>query len=668
MKKAFLAILLMFMGMSSVFADDNADALSMEAEYQQKIKEIKGEAAQQVPSQTQQQTEAELAAKQARQAEILKKQEELRFIFSPKQDKQGNPVIPFIMPQGQTIQIPFVSHIPYFFSYVEIFYDGKMMVKETIDMVFTSKAYRKAFIRELNTVYEARDGSKRKLDIAVKSVVMNQTKLPFYVTNFGDKLQIIARPPENGEFLDGVSTFYIQYVVDGAVFFTPDFDDISLNVIGNGFKVPIARAGMSVIFPRAPVVRAQTQDIGSDENPNIALKIDRDDEGNLAFAISDPLVPGDHFTVNLTIDKGILVAPSASDMISAEIRKYAFVSTALLGLLIIFLRCLFSYRDAKKNAGGKSKTVGFSGYASSALLYTFAKKKFDDKAFAHAIVGMAAKGSLNVENTEGGICLNKGSEGVAMNCEEKAAFSALFKHGDKVMVSDKPLMKKAFSSLKRATLIKMLVSKLKANKEDVISITILVLLLAFLIGVQTYNQFLTMLFCVGIMVFSAFSYLLFRSFMNALTLNVFSAKGGIKKMVFYIIEAVVLILLLLAAVAATYAFTSIGCAIVLIFVGLVIGKYPSFLREHRCDKKIFDLAGYGEYLNTVFAKIDNPDEALSIYKRHMSSSMVAGVYAAFTASFKGKNPDADVDGWYTAKDKPEGFINGILKAISDSVA
>jgi uncharacterized membrane protein len=232
----------------------------------------------------------------------------------------------------------YAEEIRSFYSEIFISRDGSVSVQEDIEYDFEGELKHGIF-RDIPYKYQ----------IGVKNynLRMNVTK----VTDFNDAPYKYKVSRENGRVririgdpdreITGVHGYRIEYVVDGAILFFKDHDELYWNVTGNEWKVPIDKASAKVYFDGGTpqgvrsacytgVYGYRGSDCAFNITPNaVEFNVFGSGESSKDFR------PGEGLTIVVGLPKGIIREPSSLKRASWFISDNWFFSLPFLTLLAI---------------------------------------------------------------------------------------------------------------------------------------------------------------------------------------------------------------------------------------------------------------------------------------------------------------------------------------------
>jgi hypothetical protein len=316
-----------------------------------------------------------------------------------------------------------------FHSRITVHPDATMTVTETIKVNCNRQEIKRGIIREFPTTYRDRYGHTIRVGFEVREVLRDGRTEPYHVEAAanGQKIYIgrqdLYLPP-------GVYTYTITYGTDRQLGYFKDFDELYWNVTGNGWTFAIDRAEAVVSLPEGADILQYAAYTGYSGDQGQDYRVSRDRAGNIVFTTSRGLAPREGLTIAVAWPKGLVHEPAGAEK-AANFLKDNLAS--FLGL--IWLAIVLGYYVAVWHRVGRDpergpiiplfeSPKGFSPAASRFLM----RMGFDNKAFAAAVVDMAVKGYLDIEENDGDYTLRRRSrDAPALFSGERRLGGSLFR-------------------------------------------------------------------------------------------------------------------------------------------------------------------------------------------------------------------------------------------------
>ncbi|MGE5446225.1 MAG: DUF2207 domain-containing protein [Ignavibacteriales bacterium] len=226
----------------------------------------------------------------------------------------------------------YAEEIRSFYSEIFISRDGSVSVQEDIEYDFEGEL-KHGILREIPYKYQI--GIKNynlRMNVA-KVTDFNDAPYKYKVSRENGRVRVRIGDPDKE--ITRVHGYRIEYVVDGAIIFFKDHDELYWNVTGNEWKVPIDKASAKVYFDGGTPqdVRAtcytgvygyKGSDCASNMTPNA-----------VEFNASTGFRAGEGLTIVVGLPKGIIKEPSFLKKASWFISDNWFFSLPFLTLFVI---------------------------------------------------------------------------------------------------------------------------------------------------------------------------------------------------------------------------------------------------------------------------------------------------------------------------------------------
>lgn len=224
------------------------------------------------------------------------------------------------------------EHIERFDTTIQVKADSSIEVEERILYNFGDEE-RHGIFREIPFKYAVRGGNY-ELRIEVKQVVDEAGKAQPYIANtYGPYVRIKIGDPD--VIISGRKTYVITYVVERAIRYFSDHDELYWNVIGPEWSVPISQAGVRVLLPQSMEtstlqaacfsgVQEATTTCAYAITPN---SIDFEDE---------QLAPGEGLTIVAGWSKGVVGEPGKEETAFLFVRDNWILGLPVLAFAVMF--------------------------------------------------------------------------------------------------------------------------------------------------------------------------------------------------------------------------------------------------------------------------------------------------------------------------------------------
>jgi hypothetical protein len=329
-----------------------------------------------------------------------------------------------------------------FDSRITVNADGSMLVKETIAVTSAGKSILHGIYRDFPTRYKDRRGNRYLVLFDIVSVQLDGHTEPYHTEDRSNGVRVyfgssayVVQP--------GKHTYVFEYHTGRQLGFFPDHDELYWNVTGNGWQFPIDMASATVVLP--PNVRRQITDLegytGYEASKGRDYITSRDDDGNPVFSAIH-LAPTQGLTIVVEWPKGLIAEPTAEQKRAWFIQDNQPELLGIGGVCLVLIYYLIVWakvgRDPK--AGSIMPLYEPPDGMSPAAVRFLERMGFDDKAFTCAIIGLAAKRYLKIEQDNSKtyklVRQGKAPSEAGLSADEKALAKILFEDGTPLVLKN----------------------------------------------------------------------------------------------------------------------------------------------------------------------------------------------------------------------------------------
>ena len=332
---------------------------------------------------------------------------------------------------GLTLAASADERILDFDSHIQVRRDASLAVTETIRVVAGGDQIKRGIYRDFPIKYTNDLGLRVRVGFQVTDVRRDGQPEPYHLENQSNGIRVYIGQSEV-LLRPGTYTYRISYVTTGQLGFFKDYDELYWNVTGNGWIFPIERVRATVELPPGAGAFNQVAYTGPQGEQGRDYAIGRSTIGNTQFATTRRLGAYEGLTIALAWQKGVVEAPTAGSQRIAVLRDNPAVVVAAVGLILAFAYYLVAWWRVGRDPPRGTIFPLFhppEGFSPAAVRYLM-RMDFDQKAFAAAVVDMAVKGWLTIEDERGSYSLTRGSGRTEpLTADERAAFEKLFAAG-----------------------------------------------------------------------------------------------------------------------------------------------------------------------------------------------------------------------------------------------
>ncbi|MBR4127053.1 MAG: DUF2207 domain-containing protein [Alphaproteobacteria bacterium] len=319
------------------------------------------------------------------------------------------------IPPDALIEVPFLKHIPYFFSRIEILNNGMVKVTETIERVVEPKETDfKGIDRYFPKYYVDRTGKRHRTNLTVleASIDKKPAFFNFFPDTDGIRIAIRSEKPQ----MPGTHVYSITYLFSNRISEfensaeendAPDFKELIWEVTGTHWDIPITRAGAVIILPPNSKLYSQTAITGGREGYGNNYKIRKDKGNDLSFTLTFPLAPHEGLTILANWSDAASLTAFQNGKLDRFITEYGATTVSCIAFLFVlsyYLTIWFSLRQNKQEKNIKAAPLQ-KGDLSPAVLNYALKKEFTSTSLFILLLNMAAKGFLSFDERENGTLL-----------------------------------------------------------------------------------------------------------------------------------------------------------------------------------------------------------------------------------------------------------------------
>ena len=295
-----------------------------------------------------------------------------------------------------------------FDSLINVEKSGRLTVVETISVFAEGRQIKRGIYRDFPTDYSDRTGHHVQVGFTILDILKDGLKEPYHIKKMSNGLRVYVG--DKDVILEpGLYTYKITYQTDRQVGFFVDYDELYWNVTGNDWAFPIKKATATIILPVQTTIFQQsfyTGSMGSNENNAEVTRLTGD---GISFQTTVPLGPRQGLTVAVAWPKGIVDEPDNLDRASYFFRDNLPAAIGGTGLLLLFVYYLLAWTRVGRDPEPGLIIPRFElpeGLTPAAARFVM-RMKFDNKVFTAAVVNMAVKKFLTINEQDGNFSLKK---------------------------------------------------------------------------------------------------------------------------------------------------------------------------------------------------------------------------------------------------------------------
>jgi uncharacterized membrane protein YgcG len=312
-------------------------------------------------------------------------------------------------------------------SDIEVSPDGSMTVAETIRVRAEGKKIKRGIYRDFPTDYRDAYGNRYQVSFELLSVERNGNPEPFHTKSLSNGVRIYIGRKDH-HLAHGEYRYLIRYRTDRQLGFFEDHDELYWNVTGNDWDFPIDHASAAVHLPEQVTGGLATEAYTGPEDATGQAYHASVEDNTARFETTAPLGRHEGLTIVVSWPKGYVHEPTQAEKIRYFMEDNAALMAGVGGSLIVLLYYLVIWHRI-----GRDPDAGViiplyqppKGYSPASMRF-IKRMGYDHKAFAAALVNLAVKGYLRIEETAAGFVLHKLGKTVEPAPGEAALANRLF--------------------------------------------------------------------------------------------------------------------------------------------------------------------------------------------------------------------------------------------------
>jgi len=289
-----------------------------------------------------------------------------------------------------------------FDSRVTVNTDGSMQVVETIAVESAGIDIVHGIYRDFPVHYRDRARNHYSVLFDIVRVRRDGNSEPYHTEDKGDMVRVYFGS-SSYDLPPGAHTYQFTYRVNRELGFFRDHDELYWNVTGNAWKFPIDAATATVLLP--PNVRNLVTSLGgytgAEGEKGQAYTARRDKDSNPTFG-AENLAPHQGLTIVVTWPKGLIAEPTAAQKRAWFIADNKPIIFGVAGWIVVLLYYVMIWGMVGRDPARGTIVPLYEppDNMSPAAMRFLERMGFDEKAFTSAIMGLAAKGYLTIEQDE----------------------------------------------------------------------------------------------------------------------------------------------------------------------------------------------------------------------------------------------------------------------------
>jgi uncharacterized membrane protein len=303
-----------------------------------------------------------------------------------------------------------------FDSNIVVHEDSSMTVIEKITVRAENKKIKRGIYRDFPTKYTAKAGNKIRVGFEIIDVLRNGNAEPFHTKKVGNGIRIYIGS-KSSHIHRGEHTYTIKYKTNQQLGYFESHDELYWNVTGNGWEFPIIKAKASVYLPNSineseVKTEAFTGGFGSRGQ---YYDTDTGFSGGHVFTTNRSLSNQEGLTIVVAWPKGHIDQPSFTQKAQWWWQANIDNPLHLIGLVGLLIFYFYSWLQVGRDPKSGVIIPHYEppqGFPPGGLRY-INEMGHDKKAFTAALLNLAVKGYLKIEEVGKTFTLHKLKESSA---------------------------------------------------------------------------------------------------------------------------------------------------------------------------------------------------------------------------------------------------------------
>lgn len=382
------------------------------------------------------------------------------------------------------------EHIISYDSFITVRPAGDMTVTETIKVLCEGDQIKHGIYRDFPTRYRDKYGNRMSVVFEVKDVRKDGRPEPWWTEDMNNGVRVYVGN-KDVTLMPGEYTYTLTYRTDRQLGFFEEHDELYWNVTGNEWAFTIRKASATVELPpgaEIPSTEAYTGPYGAKGSD---FTVDRDNQGRPVFRTTRPLTSGEGLTIMVMWPKGFVREPTRTEKTKAFFSDNKSATAGAAGVLVLLIYYVFTWLKIGKDPekGVIIPLYDAPGGLSPAAMRYIMRMGFDDRAFASAVVNMAVKGYLTIDEDGNGnyTLTRKGKESSGLSRDEVRITKQIFNNRASLLIKNEnhATIKQAIKDLQKGLAVEYEKVYFLTNKGTLIPgliITSMVLIAIVVLG------------------------------------------------------------------------------------------------------------------------------------------------------------------------------------------
>ncbi len=309
-----------------------------------------------------------------------------------------------------------------FHSDVAVHEDATMTVTETIRVFAAGREIKHGIYRDFPLRYTDALGRHYTVGFEVTAVGRDGRPEGWHTKRVKNGIRVYMGR-ENVSLPTGDHTYALTYRTSRQLGFFDDHDELYWNVTGNGWGFRMGEVSATVHLPGVPVKEIGPLEgyTGAQGEKGKHFTASVEESGEVAFATTRPLGPGEGLSIVVGWPKGHVKEPTASQKLLWLVGANWGSLVGILGAIIAFIYYFLAWFrvGVDPEAGVIIPLYEPPDGLSPAAARFINRMGYDQKTFAAAVINMAVKGYLTIEEDDGEYTIHRGNASEELLAKEE---------------------------------------------------------------------------------------------------------------------------------------------------------------------------------------------------------------------------------------------------------
>ncbi len=538
------------------------------------------------------------------------------------------------------------ERITHFDSLITVENDGDLLVTETISVIAEGQQIKRGIYRDFPTKYTTDNGRKLIVGFELIEVKRDGKPEPHHITEQSNGVRIYIG--DKNTYLEaGPYSYTITYRTNRQIGFFLDYDELYWNVTGNGWAFPIVKATATVHLPEGASILQHSVYTGPQGSKLSDGHATEQFSNRISFETTVPLAPKNGLTIAVSWPKGIVQEPDSVDNALFFIGDHLAEMAGLAGVLVLLLYYSVAWAGVGKDPDAGAVIPRFEpppDFTPAASRFVM-KMGFDNKAFTSAIVNMAVKNQLKIDDKEGTFTLRKTNNGnqQPLSSGEARIMKQLFSRSDTIELkqSNHKRLRKAISAMKESIQTDFETMHFKRNSIYLLPGAAITLIIIVFIIITAQEKIAAVFMTVWLSFWTMGCYGLFLKVYNGWKVAFSQGAGILRKVgaLFTTLFAVPFLIGLIAGNVFLAMTTSVGSIVALFSALLIHIIFYHLLKAPTVQgRRIMDqLEGFKMYLSVAEKErlnlFNSPQKTPELYEKFLPWALALEVEQQWSEQF-----------------------------------